>query len=158
MDFPSSFLELVFRPLIALACGAVLGLEREIACKPAGLRTQMLVALGSATFTVLTLRLYDELPAEGGQSGMDPLRIISGIAGGIGFLGAGSIIRNQESVSGVTTAATIWVTGSVGIACGAGWYSIALLVTFYTLITLWLLGLVERRLMGESDESTGPGA
>jgi putative Mg2+ transporter-C (MgtC) family protein len=145
MDLPSSILELVLRPLAALACGGVLGFERELAEKPAGLRTQMLVALGAATFTILTLRLYEELPGGGAQSGLDPLRIISGVAGGIGFLGAGSIIRGRESVSGVTTAATIWVTGSVGIACGAGWYSIAVIVTAYTLATLWLLGIVERR-------------
>jgi putative Mg2+ transporter-C (MgtC) family protein len=145
MDLPSSILELVLRPLAALGCGAVLGFERELAEKPAGLRTQMLVALGAASFTILTLRLYEELPRDGAQGGLDPLRIISGVAGGIGFLGAGSIIRGRESVRGVTTAATIWVTGSVGIACGAGWYSIAMIVTAYTLVTLWLIGIAERR-------------
>jgi putative Mg2+ transporter-C (MgtC) family protein len=158
MDLPTSVLEIVMRPLAALACGAVLGFEREVAEKPAGLRTQMLVALGASAFTILTLRLYEELAPDG--SGLDPLRIISGVAGGIGFLGAGSIIRGRESVSGVTTAATIWVTGSVGIACGAGWYSIAGIVTLYTLVTLWLIGILERRFQqlrkasSESDQPT----
>lgn len=151
MDLPTSFWELLLRPLAALACGAVLGFEREAAAKPAGLRTQMLVALGAATFTILTLRIYSELPDRTGL-GVDPLRIISGIAGGIGFLGAGSIIHNHGNVSGVTTAATIWVTGSVGIACGAGWYSIAAIVTVYAVITLWLLGLIERKVMKSQDD------
>lgn len=150
MDLPSSFWEIVLRPLIALACGAALGFEREAAEKPAGLRTQMLVALGAATFTILTLRLYDGLQSD--QSGLDPLRIISGVAGGIGFLGAGSIIRERGTVSGVTTAATIWVTGSVGIACGAGWYSIAVTVTLYALATLWLLGILERRFSDKKEK------
>lgn len=132
------WLEILIRMAAAIACGAVVGFEREFQAKPAGLRTHMMVALGSASFTLLTLHIYQAaLEAAGsGRVGSDPLRVVSGVIGGIGFLGAGSIVQGRGSVQGLTTAATIWVVGSVGIACGTGYYIVALFTVAFSLIIL----------------------
>jgi len=136
------WLEILIRMAAAIACGAVVGFEREFQAKPAGLRTHMMVALGSASFTLLTLHIYQAaLEAAGsGRVGSDPLRVVSGVIGGIGFLGAGSIVQGRGSVQGLTTAATIWVVGSVGIACGTGYYIVALFTVAFSLLILLGVG------------------
>lgn len=136
------WLEILIRMAAAIACGAVVGFEREFQAKPAGLRTHMMVALGSASFTLLTLHIYQAaLEAAGsGRVGSDPLRVVSGVIGGIGFLGAGSIVQSRGAVQGLTTAATIWVVGSVGIACGTGYYIVALFTVAFSLLILLGVG------------------
>lgn len=144
--FPSNA-ELVVRLLLALLLGGLIGIERELSEKPAGLRTHIMVALGSAAFTLIGFQLYASLSDATDQvARIDPIRIVEGIAGGIGFLGAGAILHSQGAVEGLTTAASIWLSGAVGVACGGGSYHVALVSTGFALGTLYLLGRVERRL------------
>jgi len=130
---------IVVRLLLAAVLGGIIGLEREVHGKPAGLRTNMFICLGSALFTILSA----ELAAE---SGGDPTRIASQLIPGIGFIGAGSIIRARGSVTGLTTAATIFVLASIGMAAGAGRYATALFISLVILMGLWVLGWLEKRL------------
>jgi putative Mg2+ transporter-C (MgtC) family protein len=125
----------------AAILAGIVGWERESADKPAGFRTFMLVGLGSAAFTLLTMRLYEQVNAGGGEFGADPIRIISGVIGGLGFLGAGTIIQAGSTVRGITTAATIWVTGSIGVACGLQFYgtAVATVILSYGILRLGLL-------------------
>lgn len=143
LDFPTSTAEFLARPLVAIACGGLLGWERETSNKPAGLRTMMLVGLGAAGFTSVVFWLYQSIDPTAAANRLDPLRVIEGVVGGIGFLGAGSIIQSRGSVKGVTTAATIWVVGAIGVACGVGQYSVALIVTFYAWGILFLVAKLE---------------
>ena len=128
--------DLILRLLLAAGLGAGIGVERELRRKPAGLRTNILIALGSALFTTMSL----ELAREGGT----PDRVTSQIVTGIGFLGAGAILRDGGNVHGMTTAATIWVNAAVGVAAGAGQYMMASVATALTLVVLALLGPLER--------------
>lgn len=129
-------LDLTLRLLTAAGLGAAIGIEREVRRKPAGLRTNILIALGSALFTVVSIEL-----AHGGGT---PDRVASQIVTGIGFLGAGAILRGGHSVHGLTTAATIWVNAAIGMAAGAGAFAIATGATMVTLIVLGVLGPIER--------------
>lgn len=119
-----------FRLLLAAACGAVLGYEREHRGKAAGLRTYMLVALGSALFVLA--------PHQAGATVSDVSRIIQGLAAGIGFLGLGSIVKGRDDhhISGLTTAAGIWMTSAIGMAAGMGRNGTAVLGTVLTLVIL----------------------
>jgi putative Mg2+ transporter-C (MgtC) family protein len=153
IDLPTDVFEFALRPLLAIIFGGVLGWEREASDKPAGLRTMMMVALGSAGFTSVVFWLYQGMSVADGSARLDPLRIIEGVVGGIGFLGAGTIIRSQGSVQGITTAATIWVVGAIGVACGVGQYLIAALLAGYGWIILWLLGRVQHRLGLKEDDA-----
>ncbi len=125
--------------LLAAVLGGAVGLERELQGKPAGLRTNMFICLGAALFTILSFKLA---AAFGG----DATRIASQLIPGIGFIGAGSIIQARGSVHGLTTAATIFVLASIGMAIGAGYYDIGLFVTLVILLGLGVLGWIERRL------------
>ena len=131
---------------IAFAC--LIGLDRELKRKPLGLRTNMLVALGAASFCVLVIELL-HLPDPGPNAGkVDAGRVLEGIIGGIGFLGAGAIIQERDRVIGATTGAGIWTVGAIGIACGFGYYLHAAAITLLALFVLTVLGLVE----GHKDE------
>jgi putative Mg2+ transporter-C (MgtC) family protein len=123
-------LEMVLRLLLAGALGAIIGYQRERAGKSAGLRTHTLVSLGAAIFTLASVY---------GFIGADPARVAAGVVAGIGFIGAGSIIRGQEGfVSGLTTAASLWAVAGVGLAAGTGLYILAPVATLLILIVLWL--------------------
>ncbi len=149
---------MVARLAAAVACGAALGWEREVQNKPAGLRTHMMVSLGAAAFTLITLKIYEAALNGGGQTiGADPLRVVSGVIGGIGFLGAGTIIQSRQSVQGITTAAAIWVVGSVGIACGIGFYSLAVLTVAFSMLVLLGVGLLEHRVARQLSGGKTPG-
>jgi putative Mg2+ transporter-C (MgtC) family protein len=136
--------ETLIRLGLAVLLAGALGLERELVGKPAGLRTHMMVALGAAAFTLITLQIYGAVAATALRS--DPLRIVEGVIGGIGFLGAGTIIRSRGSVEGITTAASIWVVGGIGLACGAGFFREAAIVTAMALIIVSGVGLLAARL------------
>jgi len=126
MDIAPEPWEAVLRILAAAGLGAVLGWERETAEKPAGLRTHMMVAMGAAAFTLTSLFLFEQVAAANPkETNLDPIRVVEGVVGGIGFLGAGAIIQSRGSVEGLTTAATIWVTGGIGAACAIGSIPIA---------------------------------
>jgi len=122
-------LEYVLRLLLALGLGAILGFERERVDKPAGLRTHILVSLGSCLFTILSFTAFP---------GSDPARIASYIVVGIGFIGAGTIIQTRERIIGITTAASLWIVASIGMATGAGLYLLAITTTALAYLTLRL--------------------
>jgi putative Mg2+ transporter-C (MgtC) family protein len=135
---------------LAVACGlgAAIGFEREIRDREAGIRTHLLVSLGSALFTVVSAYGFHEFLASGDNIvRTDPTRIAAQIVTGIGFLGAGAIIREGLSVRGLTTAATLWVVAAIGMACGAGYYWPAAATTILTLFALWPLRLLAYRLI-----------
>jgi putative Mg2+ transporter-C (MgtC) family protein len=138
--------ELLLRPLLALLAGALVGLERSYRGRAAGLRTYALVCLGSALLVVLGEEL-----AHGPAGGPgDSTRIIQGIVTGIGFLGAGVIVKEGFSVRGLTTAASIWVISAVGVVIGAGFYVLGAIATALTLALLSILRTVEDRLHSQS--------
>src|SRR5262245_42119586 len=120
---------LLARLFVASLMGGILGFDRERKDKPAGLRTHMLVALGSATFGLLGFEAGAEFSPEHDKGSLDPTRVLQGVVGGIGFLGAGSIIQARGQVSGVTTAASVWMAGALGAAAGMGAYPVALAAT-----------------------------
>ena len=134
--------ELILRLTIATGLGALLGWEREAQHKPAGLRTHILVSLGSAAFMLAGLELHHELFSKQQAGSSDLLKVLGGIVGGIGFLGAGSIIQSKHHVSGLTTAATIWLTSAVGISSGLGYYRLAVISTVLALLVLFVLGFL----------------
>jgi len=124
LDYSEVALRLVF----AVIAGGLIGLEREVVHKPAGVRTHMLVSLGSALFVIITL---DSIPGEAA-------RIIAGIATGVGFLGAGTIFKAKDDVHGLTTAASIWAVAAVGLTIGLGYYVTMLISVFLILAVLQL--------------------
>lgn len=148
---PEPFLdpwECILRLAISAAFGGILGFERELKEKPAGLRTHMMVALGATCFTLAAFALVDQAGATLDPDAalqIDPMRIVEGVVGGIGFLGAGAILRTRGSVEGLTTAGSIWLTGAVGVAVGAGslWLGIGAVVL--AVVILAVLGRMEHR-------------
>lgn len=132
--------------LVAFLLGGLIGLPREREGKVAGLRTHILVAVGSALFMVIS----EQMMLKSGTA--DPGRIASGIVTGIGFLGAGCIIQAGSSVRGMTTAASIWITAAIGVAAGAGMYVAAVTGAAITLLTLQALRWIERKFFKTKDE------
>lgn len=125
------------RLALAAGLGALIGVEREWSQKSAGLRTNTLIALGSALFTLMSVELSPGV-------GADPARIASQIVTGVGFLGGGAILRTAGSIKGLTTAAIIWVNAAIGMAAGGGRYRVAIYGTLATLVVLQGLLPVER--------------
>lgn len=130
---------------IALLCGAIVGFEREKGHKPAGLRTQILICLGSAIFTVVSMS-----PAMGGR---EPARIAAQIVTGVGFLGAGSILRDRHQITGLTTAATIWTVSALGIVVGAGYVTVGVLLSVAVLLVLASFRSTEALLSGRCEKT-----
>ncbi len=136
--------EIALRLALATVFGGALGLEREWRGKAAGLRTHMMVCLGAATFTLIGFELYDATARMDDPSArLDPLRILEGVAGGLGFLGAGAILQRGANVHGLTTAGSLWLTGALGVAVGGGQYVIAGAAVALGLTTLYLVGRLE---------------
>ena len=143
-------LELSLRLFVAAFLSAVVGFERERTDHPAGLRTHILVCLGTAIVVLVSA---------GSQMSLDGLsRVIQGIVTGIGFIGAGSILKleHEHRIRGLTTAAGLWVTAAIGIACGLGTLGLAMIATAMTLIVLRVLQAIESRAIDEKEEKTGP--
>jgi putative Mg2+ transporter-C (MgtC) family protein len=131
----------------AALCGALIGLERELKNKPAGFRTNILICLGSAIYMAAGVLVAQ------GNSANDPARIAAQVVTGIGFLGAGCIIQQQDRVKGLTTAATIWVVAAIGIVSGAGYPILAFIAAAMVLTTLVVLGEIERRFLDDAGRS-----
>jgi len=130
--------------LLSVCCGAAVGLERQLKRKSAGLRTNVLICLGAAVFTVISSRM---------AAGEDSVtRIAAQIVTGVGFLGAGAIIQDRGGIHGLTTAATIWLVASIGMACGAKFYYLAIVTTILAIIVLLGLARVERRFKSGSGD------
>ncbi|HLH24362.1 MAG TPA: MgtC/SapB family protein [Chloroflexota bacterium] len=143
-------LELIGRVLVAFALGAVIGFERERRAKVAGLRTHMLVAGGSALFTVASYSIFG-----GVSEAWDPSRVAAQIVSGIGFLGAGAIIQSGGSVAGLTTAASIWMAAALGMAAAGGAFPLAVVSTIVSVVILrlphaWLRPRTSQRRGGEA--------
>jgi len=131
--------------LLSIVFGAVIGLERQASGKAAGLRTNVLICLGAAVFTIISKQMASQTS--------DVTRIAAQIVTGVGFLGAGAIIQDRGGVRGLTTAATIWLVASIGMACGAGFYAMAATSALLALLVLLGLGRIEKpvqRLFGRS--------
>ena len=142
MSSEMGLVEMLVRLVAAAGMGGVIGLDRELRGRAAGLRTHMLVALGAAAFLLVGLEILFAT-AEGDPSArIDPTRIVEGVVGGIGFLGAGTIIRSGGSVQGITTGAAIWVAGAIGVACAIGQLALAAMVTVLAVVIIALLGLL----------------
>jgi putative Mg2+ transporter-C (MgtC) family protein len=148
--------DLVLRLAVAAALGGAIGLERELREREAGLRTHLLVSVGSALFTIVSAYGFRAFMESGGAVGrIDPTRIAAQIVTGVGFLGAGAIIRQGLSVRGLTTAATLWLVSAIGMAAGAGYWAAALVATGGALISLWPLRLLAYRLVRRFRPETG---
>lgn len=142
-------LELALRLLVAAALGAAVGVEREIHEHPAGMRTHLLVALGSAIFTELSIYGFvDVLPGRA-VAAPDPTRIAAQIVSGIGFLGAGAILKYGTSIRGLTTAASLWAVAAIGLASGAGAWVVAGVGAIIVIFSLWPLNRLALRLRGQ---------
>jgi len=133
-------LQMAGRLSLAALLGGLVGLEREIHSQPAGLRTHMIVALGSCLIMLVSIQMGAMNPSRG-----DPARIAAQVVAGVGFLGAGAIMRSGLSVRGLTTAACLWTVAAIGLAVGCGYWMAALVTTGLTLISLTLFQKVERR-------------
>jgi len=125
----------ITRLAAAAMLGLVVGLDREFRNVPAGLRTHMLVSLAAATFALLAFEIVERARLEG-VSNPDPVRIIEAVTAGVAFLAAGTIIRGDRQVHGLTTGAALWLAGAIGLACGVGAYSIALVATVFGMAVL----------------------
>ncbi len=128
----------ISRLLAASLLGGIIGLEREVKRRSAGVRTNLLICMGAAFFTLLSAVLAGENSTNKGQ-------VASNIVQGIGFLGAGLILHNRSRISGLTSAASVWVVASIGMACGAGLFAAAVAATAIVIIALELVGFLERR-------------
>lgn len=131
-------MEIMKRLVMALMLGGFIGFEREVHGSAAGLRTHILVSVGSALIMIVSISIAQTFP------GNDPSRIAAQVVSGIGFLGAGSIIRSSTSIRGLTTAASIWTVSGIGLATGGGYYSSALFAALLILVTLWVLRIIEK--------------
>jgi putative Mg2+ transporter-C (MgtC) family protein len=140
----------LFRCGVAALCGAMIGLERELRHKPAGFRTNILICAGASMYMAAGALLFQH------DSGADPTRIAAQVATGIGFLGAGCIIQDGLRVTGLTTAATIWIVAAIGLVSGAGYPILALLSAVMVLITLAILGSIEARLLSHAPQDENP--
>ncbi|HEX2754009.1 MAG TPA: MgtC/SapB family protein [Candidatus Limnocylindrales bacterium] len=138
--------DLAVRMLVAAVLGAAIGFEREIHEHPAGMRTHLLVSLGSAIFTILSIYGFEGVGGNGVAATVDPTRIAAQIVSGIGFLGAGAILKYGTSIRGLTTAASLWTAAAIGMAAGAGEWLIAAVGTAIVIFSLWPLNALVGRL------------
>lgn len=141
-----SYLDLTLRMVLAVVLGGLIGLEREWSNHAAGFRTHILVCIGATSIMLLSIYGFSQFIAEPNVR-TDPARLAAQVISGIGFLGAGAILRNGPSISGLTTAASIWVVAAIGLSVGAGFYYPAALATFLVLVSLFLLNKWEKHLL-----------
>ena len=148
---PLTLAELLLRAGAAAAMGLCIGWNREKHNKAAGLRTMALVSLGSAGVVLASVEVTASLAAQ--DIRLDPLRVVSGVIGGIGFLGAGSIIQSRGMIRGMTTAATIWAAAGIGIACGLGLFRLAGVLFALVVIVLVALSWLKGTVLPEGDQT-----
>ena len=141
---PQLLHEFIFKSAMAILCGGLIGIERELKSKPAGFRTNILICLGSTY-----LMMVSSLVAQSGSGDGDPGRIAAQVVTGIGFIGAGTIIQSRGQIAGLTTAALIWVVAAVGLLIGAGYPLLGALGTILIYLTLTVLGVLERKVLAK---------
>jgi putative Mg2+ transporter-C (MgtC) family protein len=137
--------DMMLRLLLSVVYGGAIGYVREIKKKAAGLRTHMLVCMGSTVFTLTSIYMAQN------SISVDPTRIAAGVVTGIGFIGAGAIFQSGGNVLGLTTAASIWMVSAIGLACGAGLYEIATFSTILSLLIIQTLQVVEKKYVRPSE-------
>lgn len=142
-------LEAVLRTFMAVVAGFLIGLDRELRNKPAGMRTHILISLAAALFTLITFELHAQFAGEDGNRTADPVRIIEAVTAGVAFLAAGAIIQSRGNVMGLTTGANMWLAGALGVACGAGYYVLAIIGTVFALMVLVVLAKLEAHWTGK---------
>lgn len=125
--------------------GLLIGLDREKRDRPAGLRTQMLVAVASAMFAIIAVELTLTVADLSDNARTDPTRLVEAVVAGVAFLGAGTIIQSRTGVKGITTGASLWMSGAIGLACGIGYLALATIGVVFAMFILIVLGWVERR-------------
>ena len=151
-----SSLDIVLRVVLAAVLGGAIGLERELRDREAGLRTHLLVSVGAALFTMVSAYAWTDWQFSQREGLVfDPTRIAAQVVTGIGFLGAGAIIRQGLSVKGLTTAATLWVVAAIGMAAGVGYYEAAFVTTALVLVSLWPLRIVAYRMSARTRPEEG---
>ncbi len=138
--------EISLRLLLSVLLSGFIGFEREHTKKPAGFRTHIVVSIGATTVMIAGLMMFNDFNA---YTNMDPTRLGAQVVSGIGFLGAGTILREGTTVKGLTTAASIWAVGCIALAVGAGYYELSMIATFAVFITLKIFGNIQHK-----DEST----
>lgn len=148
----TSVAEIAGRLMLAIVFGGALGIDRELRQKAAGLRTHILVSLAAAIFTLITFEIFFEMNELMAEPRSDAIRIIEAVTAGVAFLAAGTIIQSGGAVQGLTTGASMWLAGAVGLACGGGFYTIAVIGTLLALGVLYLLGKLEARLLPDGDD------
>ena len=154
------YIDILIRILSALLLGFIIGLEREMTNKYAGLRTNILVCLGACIFTIISIYGFptfadgDNVIVSQATGVRDTARIAAQVVTGIGFIGGGTVLRHGANVFGLTTAATLWVAASIGMACGAGIYSVAIIGTILSIITLVSVRVFEKNILVSSTKNT----
>lgn len=154
------YIDILIRILSALLLGFIIGLEREMTNKYAGLRTNILVCLGACIFTIISIYGFptfadgDNVIVSQATGVRDTARIAAQVVTGIGFIGGGTVLRHGANVFGLTTAATLWVAASIGMACGAGMYSVAIIGTILSIITLVSVRVFEKNILVSSTKNT----
>lgn len=143
---------LAARFVLAAACGAAIGFEREWRNRPAGLRTHILVCLAAAAFAVLALEMINQPMFDREGVHLDPIRIVEAVTSGVAFLAAGVVIVARGEIHGLTTGAGLWLAGAIGVAAGLGLWQIALFATLVALLVLGLLHALSRRLETKQDD------
>ena len=140
-----STLEIIIRILSATMLGFAIGLERELTNKYAGLRTNILVCLGACLFTIISIYGFPTVVTDENANGIrDTARVAAQVVTGIGFIGGGTVLRHGATVFGLTTAATLWMVASIGMACGAGLYMLAIISTIMSILVLVSIRVLER--------------
>ncbi len=137
-------LSIIGRLVLAVILGGLIGFEREVQRRSAGLRTHILVSLGSCLIMLTSLYVFDIYKD---SAALDPARIAAGVITGIGFLGAGTIIRSGEAVRGLTTAASLWLVAGIGLGIGCGFYLASLITAILTIVVLFFLKRLERTIV-----------
>jgi putative Mg2+ transporter-C (MgtC) family protein len=140
--------QIILRLILSVLLSGLVGLERQVHRRSAGLRTHILVSLGSCLIMLTSLFVFD---IYNGKVPLDPARIAAGVITGIGFLGAGTIIREKENVKGLTTAASLWLVAAIGLAVGIGFYTASIATTVLALVVLLFLRYAENMIFGRED-------
>jgi putative Mg2+ transporter-C (MgtC) family protein len=151
-----SIQEACLRLALAIVLSGLVGIDRELKHKPLGLRTNMMVALGAASFSLMTMHLVHVLGTGPTEIQIDPGRVMEAVVGALGFLGAAAIIQSRFELFGATTGASIWVVGGIGMACGFGFYQIAVAVTVAGVFVLTVLGMITGRGRPDREEQPAP--
>lgn len=145
---------IIERVLSAVLLGFAVGLEREMTNKYAGLRTNILVCVGACIFTIISIYGFPEVSVTGDELGTrDTARVAAQVVTGIGFIGGGTVLRHGANVFGLTTAATLWVSAAIGMACGTGMYGLAIVSTVFTIIVLVSVRIFERNVLIHSTKN-----